>query len=54
MKTVYQTVNLKTKERTYVNFDNFLSQHMNRVPLAVFIIEDNSKYDINPGTAEKF
>ena len=43
--------NAKTKERTYVHFDNFLSQHMNRVPLAVFIIEDDSNNDINTGTA---
>ena len=26
---------------------------MNRVPLGVFIIEDDSNYDINTGTAEK-
>ena len=33
------------------HFDNFHSQHMNRVPLAVFILEEDSNYDINTGTA---
>ena len=36
-----------------IYFDNFLSQHMNRVPLAVFIIEDDHNNAINTGTAGK-
>ena len=40
-------------EREDLHFDSFLSQHMARVPLAVFIMEDNYNYDINIGTAQK-
>ena len=36
-----------------IYFDNFLSQHMNRVPLALFLIEDDRNNDINTGTIRK-
>ena len=36
------------KEDRY--FDNFLSQQMNRVPLAVFVIEDERYITNNTGT----
>ena len=36
-----------------IYFDNFLSQHMNRVPLALFLIEDDRNNDINTGTIWK-